>query len=50
MGGGDEMVVGQRLLSLSERTPLLRAGVLAMVGSLLTVGWYSARGRTVVAS
>jgi formate hydrogenlyase subunit 3/multisubunit Na+/H+ antiporter MnhD subunit len=47
MGGGDEMVVAQRLAGLSERTMTLRLltllFVLTICGSSLVVAWQSMR-------
>jgi hypothetical protein len=48
MGGGDEMVVGQRLASLSERTiglrTLVSSIVLIICGSAIVIGWRAMRG------
>lgn len=48
MGGGDEMVVGQRIADLGERPMGLRAVVLLIVlavcGSAIVVGWRAMRG------
>ncbi|HKR66386.1 MAG TPA: hypothetical protein VJZ00_21845 [Thermoanaerobaculia bacterium] len=47
MGGGDEMLVAQRLLGLTQRTWPLRIGVLvvllAICGSAIFVGWRAMR-------
>jgi hypothetical protein len=48
MGGGDEMVVAQRLAGAAQRTTSLRVAVLlfvlAICGSALVVAWRSMRG------
>ena len=45
MGGGDEMLVGQRIADLAVRTPTLRVVVLlfvvAVCGSAILIGWRS---------
>lgn len=45
MGGGDEMIVGQRIADLGSRTPALRVIVFLIVtavcGSAILVGWRS---------
>jgi hypothetical protein len=48
MGGGDEMVVAQRLANFPERTPVLRLlvllFVLAICGSAVVIGWRAMQG------
>lgn len=48
MGGGDEMVVGQRISGLASRTPMLRVAVIAFVtlvcGAAIVAGWRSMAG------
>ncbi|HYI11634.1 MAG TPA: hypothetical protein VEK57_21430 [Thermoanaerobaculia bacterium] len=48
MGGGDEMVVGQRMAGLSTRTPALRIIVAAVVALLciaaIAAGWHGIAG------
>lgn len=48
MGGGDEMVVMQRIANVEQRTPLLRAAVLLFVliicGTAIVAGWRAMRG------
>lgn len=48
MGGGDEMVVGQRIAELSTRTPALRIAVAAIVallcGAAIAAGWRGMAG------
>jgi hypothetical protein len=48
MGGGDEMVVGQRLAEVATRTPMLRVAVVVVVallcGSAIVAGWRGMAG------
>lgn len=48
MGGGDEMVVAQRIAGLATRTPMLRVAVIAFVaivcGAAIVAGWRGMAG------